>query len=175
MIRSRDGGASWQGVTDGLYVNDDALDLHRIVVSPAQPGVVTTIGRIGMFRSRNGGDHWAHVPVPTLVEGRRPYCRELVIAPDDPHVLYLGTGPAFEADRGALYRSTDFGVNWWPVDLGAPIRNTVFAIAFDETQPNRVYCGIKSGEVFCSKDGGHTWSVNRLPSGARQLYALAVG
>ncbi len=175
VIRSRDGGQSWSNVTDGLYVTDDALDLHRIVVSPAHPRVVSTIGRIGMFRSRDAGDHWGPMAVPPSATGKRPYCRELVIAPDDPHVLYLGLGAAFESDKGALYRSTDFGINWWPVDLGGPVRNTVFAVAIDEARPDHIYCGVKSGEVFYSRDRGETWAMNPLPQGARQLYALAAG
>ena len=175
VIRSRDGGASWEGVSEGLYVNDDALDLHRIVASPAHPGVVSTIGRIGLFRSRDGGAHWGTLSVPSAFPGRRPYCRELVVAPDDPHTLYLGTGPAFEADRGALFKSTDFGVNWWPVELGAPIRSTVFALAIDETRPKQIFCGIKNGDVFASHNGGESWTLNPLPGGARQLYALAAG
>jgi photosystem II stability/assembly factor-like uncharacterized protein len=175
VIRSRDGGETWRNVTDGLYVTDDALDLHRIVVSPAHAGVVSTIGRIGMFRSRDAGEHWGTLAVPPSATGKRPYCRELVVAPDDPHVLYLGLGAAFESDKGGLFRSTDFGINWWPIDLGAPVRNTVFAVAIDEARPDHIYCGIKSGEVFWSRDGGTSWAVNPLPQGARQLYALAAG
>lgn len=174
LIRSRDGGETWSNATSGLYVNDDALDLHRVVVSPGHGGVVDVVGRIGMFRSHDHGEHWGHLPVPSVVEGRYPYCRDLVVAPDDPHVLYLGAGAAFESDRGVLYRSTDFGINWWPVDFGMRVPNTVFAVAIDAARPGNIYCAAKSGEVYLSFDHGHSWRVNPLPRGARQVYALAV-
>jgi photosystem II stability/assembly factor-like uncharacterized protein len=51
----------------------------------------------------------------------------------------------------------------------------MFAIAFDERQPRRVYCASSGGEVFASQDGGQTWSAHPLPEGAAQVYALACG
>jgi hypothetical protein len=32
-----------------------------------------------------------------------------------------------------------------------------------------------TGDVSASRVGGRSWTLNRLPSGARQLYALAAG
>ena len=55
LIRSLDGGRSWANVIDGLYVNEDSVDLHSVVVSPVRPGAVTVATRIGAFRSLDRG------------------------------------------------------------------------------------------------------------------------
>jgi photosystem II stability/assembly factor-like uncharacterized protein len=74
---------------------------------------------------------------------------------------------------GALFRSTDGGLTWKRVDMGAQPKTTIFGLAFDERNPKRMYCSTSGGEVFGSQDSGTTWSTYSLPEGATQVYALA--
>ena len=60
-IRSTDGGEHWENLSHGQYLNDDAVDMHGVLVSRWRPGTVFGIGRAGMFHSADGGDHWRHV------------------------------------------------------------------------------------------------------------------
>src|SRR5438552_3619018 len=174
LLRSLDGGGSWECVTEGLYVVDDAVDLHGVVVSPAQPRTVHVIGRIGMFRSEDRGARWQHVPLPPLTL-KGTYCRALTLAPDEPGTFYLGAGNDFDGDEGALFLSRDGGRAWRRIDLGAKPGSTLFGVAVDAAAPARVYCASKGGEVFGSHDRGATWRAHPLPEGATQVYALAVG
>ncbi len=174
LLRSLDDGKTWACVTEGLYVTDDAVDLHGVMVSAAHSGVVGVVGRIGMFRSGDRGAHWAHVPLPPL-SARGTYCRDLVAAPDDPETLYVAAGTDFAGSVGALFRSADDGRTWGRVDLGVTPRSTMFAVAVDARRPAHVYCATKGGEVFCSSDRGVTWRANPLQEGAGSVYALAAG
>lgn len=174
VLRSLDGGKSWAGVTDGLYVVDDAVDLHRIVVGPAHPGVVNTIARIGMFRSEDRGVHWRNMGVPSLA-GREAYCRDLVMAPDDPDTFYLGAGTGFDGNHGAAFETRDNGRSWRALDLGTIPRSTVFGFAADAARPERLYCAAKLGEAFWSHDRGRSWRANPLPSGVSPIYTMAAG
>jgi len=174
LLRSLDGGGTWECVTEGLYVVDDAVDLHGVVVSPGRPRTVNIIGRIGMFRSEDGGARWQHVPVPPLTL-RGTYCRKLTVAPDDPGTFYLGAGTDFDGDEGVLFRSQDDGRTWRRLDLGTKPRSTLFGVAVDPRAPAHIYCASKGGEVFGSRDRGATWRAHPLPAGATQAYALAVG
>jgi photosystem II stability/assembly factor-like uncharacterized protein len=174
LLRSLDGGASWRCVTDGVYVVDDAVDLHRVAVSPGHPGIVNIIGRIGLFRSADRGDHWRHLPVPSLTD-RQPYCRDLVVAPDDSDTLYVALGSDFDGDRGALFQSRDDGATWRRLQLGATPGSTLFGVAIDRRRPDNVYCTSRQGEVFASRDRGETWRANPLPPGTTQVYSFAVG
>ena len=174
LLRSVDDGASWRCVTDGLYVVDDAVDLHRVAVSPGHPGTVNIIGRIGLFRSPDRGERWRHLPVPSLTD-RQPYCRDLMVAPDDPDTLYVAIGSAFDGDCGALFQSRDDGASWRRLELGAVPGSTVFSLAIDRRRPDHLYCASKHGEVFVSRDRGESWRAHPLPAGTTQVYSLAVG
>jgi photosystem II stability/assembly factor-like uncharacterized protein len=174
LLRSLDAGKSWECVTDGLYLVDDAMDLHGVAVSPARPRAVDVIGRIGMFRSEDRGAHWRSVPLPPM-SLRGTYCRTLCLAPDDPDTYYLGAGADFAGDEGVLLLSRDRGGMWSRIDLGAKPRSTVFGVGVDPREPARLYCVTRGGEFFASCDRGVTWRAHPLPAGATPVYALAVG
>ena len=67
-IRSTDGGEHWENLSHGQYLNDDAVDMHGVLVSRWRPGTVFGIGRAGMFCSADGGDHWRHVMLEPLAQ-----------------------------------------------------------------------------------------------------------
>ncbi len=174
LLRSLDGGQSWSCVTDGLYVVDDAVDLHRVVVNPARAGVVMLIGRIGTFRSHDRGAHWKKLPVPTLTS-RGTYCRDLVLAPDDPNIVYVAAGTAFDGHKGVVFSSSDDGRSWSAMDFGVTPKSTIFVFAIDTKQPEHLYCASNGGEFFWSRDRGRNWTANPLPVDATRVYSLAVG
>ena len=74
-------------------------------------------------------------------------------------------GANFQSDVGVLFRSNDGGASWARVDMGVEPKTTMFAIAFDERQPKRMYCATSGGEVFASEDGGQSWAERPLPDG----------
>ena len=77
-------------------------------------------------------------------------------------------GANFQSDVGVLFRSTDGGLSWARVDMGVEPKTTMFAIAFDERQPKRMYCATSGGEVFASEDGGQTGPSVPCPTGPRR-------
>ncbi|SEF05727.1 Sortilin, neurotensin receptor 3 [Rhizobiales bacterium GAS188] len=174
LLRSLDGGRSWNCVTEGLYLNEDSVDIHSVVVGPNRTGAVTAATRIGTFRSADRGLHWRNLQVPPL-RPRGTYCRSLAYAPDDPETLYLAGGNDFDGDRGALFVSHDDGNSWEVIDVGAPLKTTVFAVAIDADRPDHIFCTTKIGQVFHSADRGKHWHVNPLPRGVGHVFALAVG
>src|SRR5262249_32565016 len=77
--------------------------------------------------------------------------------------------------EGALFKSRDHGRSWTRLDLGPTPRSTVFAIAIDARRPDHIGCVAKGGELWLSRDRGATWHGHPLPSGAAQVYAIALG
>ena len=65
---AQDGGEHWEQLSHGQYVNDDPVDMHGVLASTFRPGSVLGIGRAGMFRSTDKGDHWARVQLDPLNE-----------------------------------------------------------------------------------------------------------
>jgi photosystem II stability/assembly factor-like uncharacterized protein len=174
LVRSTDGGESWESISEGFYVNDDPVDAHGVVASGARANTVHAITRIGMFRSSDSGEHWDYVDIEKLGE-KGTYCRSLREAPDDPSTLYLAAGPAFMGDTGALYRSRDTGDTWQRIALGRTPKSTMFGVAVNRADSAQMYCATLRGEVFGSRDGGATWSDHPLPEGVRSTRAIVCG
>ena len=101
------------------------------------------------------------------------YCRDIREVPGDPKTIWVAAGASFRSDVGALFRSNDGGLSWTRVDMAVKPKSTMFAIAFDEQQPRRMFCATSGGEVFASADAGENWSERPLPAGATQVYAMA--
>jgi photosystem II stability/assembly factor-like uncharacterized protein len=84
----------------------------------------------------------------------------------------VAAGATFQSDVGVLFRSKDGGASWTRMKMGVEPKSTLFALAFDERQPQRMYCASSGGEVFASENGGESWAERPLPTGATQVYAM---
>lgn len=175
VLRSRDGGEHWQNLSHGQYVNDDTVDMHGVLISRWRPGAVYATSRAGLFCSADGGEHWRHVALEPLNAKGQIYCRDIRAVPGTPRRLWVAAGAGFQSDVGALLRSSDGGDSWSRVDIGFPLRHTLFALAFDERRPQRMSCATNGGEVYSSSDGGDSWIAHPPPPGGTQIYALARG
>jgi photosystem II stability/assembly factor-like uncharacterized protein len=183
LLASRDGGESWESITDGLYVRNHTVDLHGVQVSSAAPGTVFIITQVAMFRSRHRGRHWEHVQIDEMFPGGS-YCRGLLVAPNDPHTIYLAAGaggggaPKGTQETGALFRSRDIGETWARVDIGDTPPSRMAQIAIDRANPAHVYCCAMHGQIYGSQDSGHTWQKSQLPvetMRSRRIYAMVCG
>ena len=172
IIRSLDGGEHWDNMSHGQYVNDDTVDMHDVLIGRWRPGTVMALSRAGLFTSTDRGEHWTSGRLEPLNTKGQTYCRDIREVPGDPKTIWVAAGANFQSDVGALYRSTDGGASWARVDMGVKPETTVFALAFDERQPQRMYCATTVGEVFFSEDAGQRWVERHLPEGATQVYAM---
>lgn len=174
-LRSTDGGEHWENLSHGQYLDDDALDMHSVLVSRWRPDTVFGIGRAGIFQSLDGGDHWRHVKVDPLNAKGQIYCRVIREVPGNARKIFLAAGANFQSDTGILLYSGDGGDSWNRVDMGVPVSHTMFTLAFDEHRPMLMSCATNGGEVYSSADGGESWTAHPPPPGGTQIYALARG
>lgn len=136
LIRSRDGGRTWETVSLAGEV-----DFHALAVGPSVPGRGTEAHRVygffygdGLFyRSDDGGRTWARQRVDVLAgpDGRGPL--QLVAHPDDPDVLLAAGGQG-------LLRSTDGGRSS-EVLLPGPVT----AAAFVPSDPGHILAYVPQG------------------------------
>ena len=183
LLASRDGGESWDSITDGLYVRNNTVDLHGVQVSAAVPGMVYIITQVAMFRSRDRGGRWEHVRFGEMFPGGS-YCRGLIVAPDDPRTMYLAAGaggggaPQGTQEAGALFRSRDVGETWDRIDIGGTPPSRMFQIAIDRAAPSNVFCCAGYGQFYSSGDGGDNWTGSEIPvemSRSRHVYPMVSG
>jgi hypothetical protein len=151
-----------------------------VQVNPTAPGLVYIITQLAMFRSRNRGCRWEYVSVDNMFPGGS-YCRDLIIAPDDPKTMYLaagaggGSAPPGTEEAGVLVRSQDAGETWERLDLGEVAPSRMFQVAIDPAAPSHIYCCDRNGHVYSSADRGESWSKSQVPgemSRARHVYPM---
>ena len=172
VIRSLDGGEHWENMSHGQYLNDDTVDMHGVLVGRWRPGTVLRHRPRGPVQQHGPGRALGQRPARAAEPKGQTYCRDIREVPGDPKTIWVAAGANFQSDVGVLFRSKDGGVSWARVDMGVKPKTTMFALAFDERQPRRMYCATSGGEVFASEDGGESWAERPLPAGATQVYAM---
>ena len=156
VLRSADGGGSWDAMNLGLPSNDIvALSSHA-----DQPDTLYVfVAKRGILRSEDAGGHWR-----LMDAGPRAKVLQFL------HSNMPGsmqTGWFFAATAKGISRSMDCFCGWR--DAGG-LGRAVTAVAFDPGQPKQVYAAAGNG-LFVSADGGEHWLP--LPSPSHNISALA--
>ena len=173
VIRSSDGGDSWDEITGSLAPSEDTLDLHGIQCSAASPHTVYITTRQGPFIGPDRGSEW--VPVDFGQFSEITYTRDLRVAPNDANTLFVSIGAAARSSQGALYRSRDLFQTFERVDSGISANATMMAVGIDPRAPGHIYCIARDGQVFGTLDDGAAWTSHDLPEKAKEVRGLAVG
>lgn len=189
VIRSTDGGETWEDCSDHLIklseqehlkskiVSDTfaegMLDVHAITISPAKPDEVILALRMGLFRSADQGKTWQDMELGRF--SPTTYGRDIKISPQDPKTLYAALSVAAASHDGGIYRSTDVGETWSRFDK-VQVHGTIMSIGLHPRDANQVYVGARyKGEIFGTTDGGKSWSEMPLPGQVKDVYVLACG
>lgn len=159
LIRSTDGGESWEAIQIEEPGEDwSPLRQYVLAVSPrfADDGTVYAGNRHGqVFRSEAGGDagSWAELGP---VDGR---VRSFAISPGfaDDRTLFVGS-------VGGVFKSTDAGASWQPTGPGrSPLADggeldpaPMLAMSSAFPSDGTLFAGTESG-LFVTRDGGASW------------------
>ncbi len=173
VIRSADGGDTWDEITGSLAPSEDTLDLHGVQCTAASPHTVFITTRQGPFIGPERGSEW--IPINFGQFSEITYTRDLWAAAHDPNVMYVSIGAAARSSQGALYRSRDLFKSFEKVGAGITADSTMMAVRADPRSPAHVFCVARDGDTFGSGDDGATWTAYPLPMEAKEVRGLAVG
>lgn len=179
VYKSTDAGKTWShmGLTETRHIS-------RIAIHPDNPDMIWVAAQgalhgpnkeRGIYKSTDGGETWRQVLYINDLTG----CSELVIDHHNPRVLYAAMWehlrkPWQVISGGAgsgLYKSTDGGETWFPIENGIPEEKGKMAISVSRANPELVYALVESdsqkekGGLFLSENGGGSW--NRVSSDHR--------
>jgi len=148
MYKSTDGGVSW---SDRLFnCCDNAVAIDRTNPASLYGGTPS-----GVMKSNDGGATWTRT-------GLSAGANVLALDPANPSILYAAAGGSELSGLGGVFKSTDGGVSWLPINEGLASlmvsRSRVTAFVIDPANPQVVYAGTSGYGVFRSTDGGAHWS-----------------
>ena len=115
----------------------------------------------GVWRSEDGGEHWAKPSYGRVAPGK---VRCVTVDPRDPQTVYAGGEPI------SMWKSADGGATWAEIES---VRNFPFVasvaypvpavephvrdITIDPTDSNTIYAALQVGYMLKTVDGGETW------------------
>jgi len=171
MYRSNDAGRTWKPI--GL---DDTQQIGHIEVDPHDANIVyvAALGhpygpnaQRGVFKSTDGGAHWAKVLGPNPNTG----AIDVVLEPGNPDVVYAALWqarrtpwnmyPPANGPGSGLYRSTDAGAHWVHLEgHGFADKPGRIGLAAAPSEPARLYAMVDadSGGLYRSDDRGDHWT-----------------
>ena len=134
----------------------DDPEVGALAIDPVTPTTLYAGDALGnVIKSTDGGKNWSEVS--TDVSGN---VWALAIDPVTPTTLYAGATRDTvyaKAPSGGVFKSTDGGKHWSPVNTGLTDTD-VEALAIDPVTPTILYAGTSGGGVFKSTNGGKHWS-----------------
>jgi photosystem II stability/assembly factor-like uncharacterized protein len=155
VLRTRDGGESWQRVH---YAPQEERPLLDVWFADAERGLATSAyGEL--LATRDGGDTWQR---RAIRDGEDFHLNALAAAADG--TLYVA------AEAGHLYRSDDAGLSWNP--LPSPYEGSFFGVLPLAEGPVLAF-GLR-GRLFSSEDRGRSWRRIETNSEATLLTALEI-
>ena len=162
VLRSRDGGASWQPLLDIEH------DVHQVHAPAGHPGLVLVAAYDGFGVSRDSGDTWTWQNDGLHAH----YCRAVALAGD---TVILSASAGHHGRRAALYRrGLEEQGKWERCAAGLP---EWFSDNVDTScvgaRGDTVAIGTEDGCVFLSIDAGRRWEC--IAKGLAPVRAVTFG
>jgi hypothetical protein len=174
---------------------------NKIVYDPADSSIVYAATTNGVFRSSDGGQHWA-VGAGTL---GTPF-GDVAVASGDPQKVFASSvyglykssnrgvtwslahnfgsfkvavsangSVVYSVSTGGPIRSSDGGITFGSAGSGFPAATSVTALVLDPQNAETIYASLQSSAgVYKSTDGAAHWSAANTGLTASAYYSLAI-
>jgi photosystem II stability/assembly factor-like uncharacterized protein len=157
LYRSRDGGETWQKLTNGLPAGE--FGRIAVAVAPSRPSTVYALveaKKTALYRSDDLGEHWKETNDGFNIQVRPFYFAHLAVDPKDHNRVYKpGLSLTFSEDGGKTFTAGGMG--------GGSVHSDHHALWIHPKDPNVMVLGTDGG-VYQSIDRAQHWRhLNVLP------------
>lgn len=171
IFRSLDGGDSWIRLPD-LGPDPFHQDIHGIAISQDQQTRIMATCPKGVFSSVDMGESWDLHSFPLFdPEDQFSYSRGIIIKPDDPRVIFVAHGDIIPGTIGDIQCSRDGGRSWKATTMSDRPNSTIYWLAANPADSERLVANSIFGELYLSEDGGDSWE--KLPREFGEIRALS--
>lgn len=157
IYRSKDGGATWEHLTNGLPPSDENRGRIGIAIAPSDPDVLYTCFTTdpiensfdGVYKTIDGGDNWQRTDdffLGGMYSGFGWYFGKIRVDPNNPDIVYvLGIN---------LMRSEDGGNSWKRANFNVHVDQ--HGLDFFPDSSNIMVLG-NDGGLYVSDDNAQNW------------------
>jgi len=192
LLRSRDGGETWEEISPDLTRNDKAkqgksggpvaidvtgVELYGTIFalgeSTADPGVIWAGSDDGLVHvTRDNGKTWQDVTPKGIPEWIQ--INAIEASPRDKGTAYIAaTMYKWDDFRPYLYKTSDYGKTWTKIVNGIPDGAFTRVVREDPVRQGLLYAGTETG-LYVSFDDGANWQPFQLNLPATPVTDLAV-
>jgi len=177
VLRSKDGGFSWQEVSPDLTIKPDDTPkpdadktkpaaekpkprwvITTMALSPVKAGVIWVGTSNGLIQVTKNGKEWNNVSIKDLP--KRSVIASVEASRHDAATAYVVVG-AFRELRPLIYRTRDYGQSWQLITTGLPAAGTARVVREDPSRKGLLYAGTWNG-MYVSLDDGDHWQTLQL-------------
>jgi photosystem II stability/assembly factor-like uncharacterized protein len=166
LFKTNDGGRNWRELDSYSRPDDESYrDVHQCVLRPNHPDEVYMTTGMGLYRSVDGGDNWAHLT--HRHEFRIGYPDKLIFSPLDDRTMFMcgssenpGTWIKLHTANATVMVSRDLGETWSPTAKGLPdpmTANLEAMCLYHGPDGFSLFAGATDGNVYVSDDGAENW------------------
>ncbi len=175
LLRSRDGGETWEEISPDLTRNDPAkqgksggpitIDVTGVEVydtifalaeSKLDPGVIWAGTDDGLVHvTRDNGKTWQNVTPKGMPEWIQ--INSIDLSPHEKGAAYVAaTRYKFDDFHPYLYKTADYGKTWTRIDRGIPDAAFTRVVREDPVRRGLLFAGTETG-LYVSTDDGASW------------------
>ncbi|MFB6226631.1 MAG: WD40/YVTN/BNR-like repeat-containing protein [Candidatus Paceibacteria bacterium] len=165
MFVTTDNGETWNQISklmtaDGIQ-NIQNVGVYRVFKDPQDPDALYWASRgNGLYYSYNKGQAWQKATGP--LEGKFVY--NVAIHPEDKCTI-------FATDGLNVYRSNDCSRSWEQVHKEDRQRARINTLAFQQSEPYKLFLGKKNGDLLATSNFGTSWNViKRFDASIAEIY-----
>jgi photosystem II stability/assembly factor-like uncharacterized protein len=153
LVKSTDGGETWNPLTKGLPTNAQGLGRIGLGISPSNPNrmyaLVDAAPEVGgLYRSDDAGESWQRINHEDRIWGRGFDFAWVRVSPDNPDTIYIC--------NTSTYRSADAGSSFTAIK-GAPGGDDYHTVWINPENPRIILLASDQGATI-TVNGGDTWS-----------------